>query len=257
MKTTSRIAFVLFSLIFFLSINLFGSEARRRISSNRKAETGIEDLKAEIKFGRDLAARILSNYKLIKDERLIKYINLVGKGVALYSGRSEIDFHFGIIDSQELNAFATPGGYVFITMGALKEIENEAQLAAVLGHEIGHIVKKHVVNELNIRGKDSSAMSGLAALVGGATNTLKVALTKALDQAVNILLKDGYNSESFQLFWIGQTIDELIPSEKSLKNFPFDVTHLSIPNIISSSKIQCENLSNFIRKQSMLQMEAI
>ena len=170
----------------------FAGEARKRISATSSDYSDVSDIEAEIRFGRELAARILGNYKLLDDEKINRYVNLVGKGLALYAGRPEIRYHFGVLDSDEINAFAAPGGYIFITRGALMKMDNEAQLAGVLAHEIAHVVKKHVVKELNIRGDEGSGAGGIASLVGGSTGTLRVALEQALDDAADILFNKGY-----------------------------------------------------------------
>ena len=170
----------------------FARESRKRISAIATGFSNVSDVEAEIRFGRELAARILGNYGLLDNEKINRYVNLVGKAVALYAGRPEIEFHFAVLNSDEVNAFATPGGYIFITRGALMKMDNEAQLAAVLGHEIAHVVKRHVVKELNIRGDEGSAVGGLASLIGGATGSFRVALEQALDQAADILFNRGY-----------------------------------------------------------------
>jgi len=170
----------------------FSGDGRQRISSTSSGYSDINDIEAEIRFGRELAARILGNYNLVDDEKINRYVNLVGKGLTLYAGRPEIMFHFGVLDSDEINAFATPGGYIFITKGALMKMDNEAQLATVLGHEIAHVVRKHVVRELNIRGEGDLGAGGIASLVGGSTGTLRLALEQALDDAANILFNRGY-----------------------------------------------------------------
>jgi predicted Zn-dependent protease len=170
----------------------FSGEGRQRISSNSSEYSDVSDIEAEIRFGRDLAARILGNYNLLNDEEINRYVNLVGKALALYAGRPELRYHFGVLDSDEINAFAAPGGYIFITRGALVKMDNEAHLAAVLAHEIGHVVKKHVVKELNIRGEEGSGAGGLATLIGGATAGVRGALEQALDDAADILFNRGY-----------------------------------------------------------------
>ena len=183
-------ALLIISIIF---VNFaFAGEGRKRISSTSSEYSDVSDIEAEIRFGRELAARILGNYKLLDDEKINRYVNLVGKGLALYAGRPEIRYHFGVLDSDEINAFAAPGGYIFITRGALMKMDNEAQLAGVLAHEIAHVVRKHVVKELNIRGDEGSGAGGIASLVGGSTGTLRVALEQALDDAADILFNKGY-----------------------------------------------------------------
>ena len=185
---------VLLLLIFCLvAVNSgTGREGRIRLSSLDENDYDQSDLEAEISFGRDLSARILGNYKLLDDDRINRYVNLVGNAVALYCGRPELNFYFAVLDSEECNAFAAPGGYVFITRGALDAMENEAQLAGVLAHEIAHITEKHIIKELKIRGKDESLAGGLANLIGGATDGIRKTLEQALETASDILFNRGY-----------------------------------------------------------------
>lgn len=105
-----------------------------------------EDEEADI--GRVVAARILANYPLAKNDKLQQYVTLVGNTVGAYSSRPALEWHFAVIDAPFVNAFSTPGGFVFITTGALKQITSEAQLASVLGHEIAHVTQKHILKEI-------------------------------------------------------------------------------------------------------------
>lgn len=186
--------FTILTLLCFSLVTLpvTAHDSRRRISARPDELSEIGDLEAEVRFGKDLAARILGTYPLVEAPPLQRYVNLVGKSVALFASRPELTFYFGVLASDEINAFAAPGGYVFITRGALAHMQDEAQLAAVLGHEIAHIVKKHVVKELNIRGVDGSAAAGIAGLIGGASGGYRGAFEQALDEATQILFKRGY-----------------------------------------------------------------
>jgi len=83
-----------------------------------------------------------------KDAQLLDYVNSVGQLVSAVSHRSSIPYHFTVVDSSVVNAFALPGGYVYITRGLLARLENEAQLASVLGHEIGHVTARHSMKRL-------------------------------------------------------------------------------------------------------------
>jgi len=190
-KTIRVIPALLIISIIFVGF-AFAGDGRQRVSSISSEYSDVSDIEAEIRFGRELAARILGNYSLLDDEKVNRYVNLVGKALALYAGRPELRYHFGVLDSDEINAFAAPGGYIFITRGALMKMDNEAQLAGVLAHEIAHIVKKHVVNELNIKGEEGSGVGGLAGLIGGPTASVRGALEQALDDAVDILFNRGY-----------------------------------------------------------------
>lgn len=167
---------------------------RARRSAEILKDTNLDDIKAEITFGRDVAARILGNIDLDRDEDLTRYINRIGSGLAANAGRPELLFHFAVLNSGTVNAFAAPGGYIFVTKGALRLMTDEAELAAVLGHEIAHVVAKHIVNELKIRGEDREAIS-VTALISGTTDPIRLALQQMVDQAVSILFERGYQKQ--------------------------------------------------------------
>ncbi len=102
----------------------------------------------EIALGREISGNLLGAAPLVKDAALQKYVNSVGRWVASQSGRPDLPWRFGVIESDDLNAFAAPGGYVMVTKGLYRKLTNEAQLAGVLGHEIAHVVKKHQLKVL-------------------------------------------------------------------------------------------------------------
>ncbi|MDO8281586.1 MAG: M48 family metallopeptidase [Thermodesulfovibrionia bacterium] len=97
----------------------------------------------EIAVGRQIAGNLLGASPLVKDNALQKYVNSVGRWVANQSERPDLQWHFGVIESGDVNAFSMPGGYIFVTQGLYLLLQNEAQLAGVLAHEIGHVVRKH------------------------------------------------------------------------------------------------------------------
>jgi len=101
------------------------------------------DEKEEIAVGREVAGRTLGAAPLVADPALQSYVNSVGRWVASQTERPDLPWHFGVLDSPAINAFAAPGGYVLLTRGLYEILDSEAQLAGVLGHEIGHIVKRH------------------------------------------------------------------------------------------------------------------
>ena len=101
----------------------------------------------EAELGRGVAARIIGHYHIYNDAALTEYVNLVGATVAEQAPpREGISYHFAVLDSDWVNAFSTPGGYIFITRGALALCDDESELAGVLGHEVAHVTGKHVVN---------------------------------------------------------------------------------------------------------------
>lgn len=103
-------------------------------------EIGVEE---EVEIGRQISGNLLGAAPLVPDEALQAYVNRVGRWVASRSGRSDLKWTFGVIDSADINAFAAPGGYVFITKGLYARLQDEAQLAGVLAHEIAHVQEKH------------------------------------------------------------------------------------------------------------------
>lgn len=171
------------------------SSFRLRSHTVAALTTTASDVAAEISFGRDVAARVLGRLPLQRDEALTRYINLIGAALAAHSSRSDLDFHFAVLDSDGVNAYSAPGGYIFITRGALQLAQDEAELAAVIAHEIAHVSERHIVKALNIRASDSSSSAGLGRLLSGSSDTARVAFGQAVDQAVVILFESGYSQQ--------------------------------------------------------------
>lgn len=159
------------------------------------ADIVADDIQEEISFGREVAARLAGRYTIYDNERVTRYVNLVGKAIALNTNRPELEFHFGVLNTDEINAYAAPGGFVFVTRGAIMRMQDESELAGVLAHEVGHIVERHVVNELHIRGTEGSATAGLARLIGGSSESARIAFYQSVDQALDMLFKTGYHRE--------------------------------------------------------------
>ena len=138
----------------------------------------------EIAIGQEIAGRLLGAAPLVKDERLQRYVNQVGKWVSLQSGRTDLDWFFGVIDSEDINAFAAPGGFIFLTKGLYEQLHTEAELAGVLGHEIGHVVKQHHLTII----KKSQAIDMGSSLFSQKLGKMKNEQAK---QAVNNLIGSG------------------------------------------------------------------
>lgn len=101
------------------------------------------DEKQEIEIGRDMAARLLGAAPLVNNPGLQRYVNHVGRWLASQSARPDLPWRFGVLDAPQVNAFAVPGGTIFVTRGLVQRMRSEAELAGVLAHEISHVVKKH------------------------------------------------------------------------------------------------------------------
>jgi len=102
----------------------------------------------EISIGQKMAAQVDSTEKVLPDAEVQDYVNGVGQRIAHVSDRKDLPFHFKVLDSKEINAFATPGGYIYVYSGLLKILDDEAELAGVLSHEISHVVARHGVKRL-------------------------------------------------------------------------------------------------------------
>ena len=172
-----------------------GPDWRARSSVIDRDSYSETDTDEELTFGREIAARLLGQYKLSGNEELQRYVNLVGTALTRNCNRPELVFHFAVIESGEINAYSTPGGYVFVTTAVLEKMENEAELAGVLAHEIAHVTERHIVKELSLKGAEKSAVSSIAALIGGASKSAGIAFSQAVDKAVDLILRDGYKKE--------------------------------------------------------------
>jgi len=117
----------------------------------------------EIAIGHDVAARLLGAAPLMNDLRVQRYVNNVGRWLASQSERPNLPWRFGVMDAPQINAFAVPGGTIFITRGLLEKMNSEAELAGVLSHEIVHVVRKH-----HLKAIQKGALKQLSADAAGA-----------------------------------------------------------------------------------------
>lgn len=130
--------------IFYISLLfLFNTCARNPVTGKKQVVFMSEA--QEIQMGKEADPQIIAQYGLYEDAALQAFITEKGKAMAAISHRPKIDYHFRIVDSDVLNAFAVPGGYVYFTRGIMAHFNDEAQFAGVLGHEIGHIAARHTV----------------------------------------------------------------------------------------------------------------
>ena len=118
----------------------------------------------EISLGRKYHREIIEEMPVYPDPELAAYVNEVGQRVAKASHRPHLNYHFTVLDSSQVNAFALPGGYIYITRGLLAYLNSEAELAAVLGHEVGHVTARH-----SVRQHSATTTASLAGAILGAT----------------------------------------------------------------------------------------
>jgi predicted Zn-dependent protease len=191
--------------------------AVKRAQQVQDTKKKIDDLtfteEEEQTIGLDVSQKVRQRFGVVQDPAVHKYVSLVGTTLAKQSERPDLPWTFIVLDTDGVNAFASPGGYVHITRGALGLIDNEAELAGVLGHEIGHVVRKHTINALRknsavqLGAGAASERSALLANVGNAvySNVLENAYDRGdeLDAdrlGVDLPSKAGYNANGLATF---------------------------------------------------------
>lgn len=142
----------------------------------------------EIALGRQYSQQVLKEYRVYEHPQLQTYIQSVGDTVARISHRQDLYFRFTLLDSTQVNAFALPGGYIYITRGLLAYLNTEAELAAVLGHEVGHVTARHSVRQHSM----ATATGLLGSIVAAASG---VPGADQLTQLVGVGIVRGYGRE--------------------------------------------------------------
>lgn len=102
----------------------------------------------EVEMGAQYAQQINQQLPIITDPEITRYINVLGDSIARVTGRTDLDWQFYVVNSPEVNAFAVPGGFIYMNRGLIERAQNMAQVAGVLGHEIGHVTKRHSIDQM-------------------------------------------------------------------------------------------------------------
>ena len=129
-----------------------------------------EQTAEELALGPEIAGRVLGAAHLVKDDAVQQRVNRIGRWMASHTARPDLPWSFGVIDSQEINAFAAPGGYILVTRGMYDLLANDAEVAAVLGHEIGHVVQRdhyNVIRKQETTSAVENAASSQVSVGGG------------------------------------------------------------------------------------------
>ena len=122
-----------------------GRILNKTIETTKKLQEANKEftVEQEIELGNGVTAGILGAVKLHPDANLQRYVNRVGKWVAMHSARADLPWSFAVIEGESINAFAMPGGGVLVSVGLIRRLGSESELAAVLAHEIAHVVLRH------------------------------------------------------------------------------------------------------------------
>ena len=164
------------------------------LSAVQKVGQGFQDAvmtsAREDAMGQSVAVAVTNQYELTDDEALNEYVTKVGMALVNVSPRPVGNWHFGVLESNEVNAFAGPNGYIFVTTGALDRMDDEAELAGVLGHEITHVLHHHGLEAVRASGQAGIA-SGISQGVA-AFNSDWAQFAGVFDAGVDLVLTKPY-----------------------------------------------------------------
>ena len=151
----------------------------------------------ELQIGAGMSAQLLGVSPLVADEALQRYVNRVGQWVAQHTERPELPWRFGVLDTPIVNAYAAPGGFIFITRGMFALLASESELAGVLAHEIGHVLRRHHLEAIREQAQTGIAADALALFSGS--------------QGVNL---DGVIDMGADLFTKGLSRDDELEADR-------------------------------------------
>jgi predicted Zn-dependent protease len=171
--------------------------------SSEKIASTFKDVTPEQEYylGRAVAATVLSQYQLWDNREATRYINSLGQSLAMFSERPETysGYRFALLDSEEINAFAAPGGTITLSRGLVRLCENEEELAAVLAHEIAHVEQKHGLRAIKKSRLTSAftalAMAGAAEAGGGDLRELTSTFGASITDITGTLMNSGYSRD--------------------------------------------------------------
>ena len=142
------VALLTFSVPAFAQLGGLGGALKKAQESKQKVDDLTISEAEERQIGDDVSAKIRQRFGVVQDPAIHKYVTLLGTTLARQSERPNLNWTFVVLDTDGVNAFASPGGIVHVTRGALALAKNEAEVAGVIGHEIGHVAHKHTVNAI-------------------------------------------------------------------------------------------------------------
>jgi predicted Zn-dependent protease len=164
------------------------------------------DEKGEIEIGSTAASTLLGAAPLVDNAKLQTYVNQVGMWLALQTERPDLPWRFGVMDSDTVNAFAAPGGYVLITRGLLLRMRNEAELAGVLAHEIGHVLKRHHLVAIQKNAKTGIAADLMTIAVDASDSQYGEWKQKAISASTELYARGLDKNDEYEADRIGTVI---------------------------------------------------
>jgi predicted Zn-dependent protease len=236
-------------LIFLMAVTIFltGCAAIEYNRALRKQEFILISSEREVKLGKSLAKKAEEKFKLSDDDLLRQRVKTIGQKVASRCDRRDITYHFDILDNKIINAFALPGGYIYVFKGLVDNLDQDYfddELAYILGHEIGHIVAKHSVKRI----QSALGYSLLKILIVGSKKTRQIA--RGADIAFNAIMlgyskKDEFTADTLGVKYMQKAgynpqaaikfLEKLkkIEESKPAKPLYYVSTHPTIPSRIA------------------------
>jgi predicted Zn-dependent protease len=156
----------------------------------RLADLSISDAE-ERQIGDQVSSQLIARFGVFQDVEVTKYVSLVGNVIAQVSAKPNMPWEFVVLDTDGVNAFAAPGGFVFVTRGLLGLMKNEAELAGVLGHEVIHVTARHSINAL----KKSNAVSFTADEVSASGGLAQGLVTRLAERAYTDILDNNFSRD--------------------------------------------------------------
>ena len=127
---------------------------------------------SEVEMGREYAAEIAQQLPMVSDPAVTSYVSQLGRDIASRTSRPNLPWEFHVVNAPEVNAFAVPGGFIYINRGLIDRAESLDELAGVLGHEIGHVVLRHSAEQMEKRGKATGLVTVVCVVTGFCDNGL-------------------------------------------------------------------------------------
>lgn len=217
------------------SVQAFNLDLNKLLDVGKKtADLKDVDEKGEAEIGSAAAAHLLGAAPLVQNEKLQGYVNQVGLWLAMQTERPDLPWRFGVMDSDSVNAFAAPGGYVFITRGLLLRMRNEAELAGVLAHEIAHVLKRHHLVAIQKNAKTGLVTDLMSMAVDNSSSQYGEWEKKALSASTELYARGLDKGDEFEADRLGvviaaragydpygllsvlQTLDSMSPQDSNL-----------------------------------------
>jgi predicted Zn-dependent protease len=178
MKIKLFMLFLCFLNLFFIS----GCSTEYNLAT-KEEETYFYSADREVALGQSIAREVEKEYKLGQDPLMQKRVEDIGEKIVAVCDRKDIRYHFYVLEDNEVNAFSLPGGYVYVNKGLIDKVDNDDELAAVIAHEVSHIVARHSIKKLQaMMGYSLLRMLTLAVPQGGSgvADTADLAFTQIM-----------------------------------------------------------------------------